>query len=498
MSLAVLHEGAAPYALLRITAAARERLEKHLYKRYPKREWGTFFRFGYRVTAWGLLITYVDALWPEPGDLDRQSPIVDIQSCYSLRALDQLRAEPLGIGVIHSHPEGYGVGPSPLDDDMDSYYEGFFGDFASDRPYASLIFSRDRDGGFHFSGRIWHHGKLLPLRSLHTIGEALLTREDATRRHKVTSEKPATRQTAARLDAALGSVASERLKAARVAVIGCSGTGSPAIEMLTRAGVGELVVVDFDTFDDSNLERIHGSGFVDLERQPLKVRLMTEMVHGINPDCRVTAIVGNILDEQVIDEILRCDVALGCTDTNHSRAMLGDLASHYLLPSIDVGVGIESNAGKITAQVCDFAMNSPGEPCPYCDGRIDQEQLAVELMSEAEKAQRKEAALDAERRGIDGRQYWRGELPQLLTVGYVTTAVGSLLVGYTIGWLTGSFSMPHRHFQFDLNAPLLGAVDVPRFRKDGCSCERMRGWGDQALASRSVSKPRHWAAPRLL
>ena len=131
---------------------------------------------------------------------------------------------------------------------------------------------------------------------------------------------------------------------------------------------------------------------------------------------------------------------LGRTDTNHSRAMLGDLALHYLLPSFDVGVGIESDAGKISAQVCDFAMNSPGEPCPFCDGRIDHDQLAVELMSDEERAQRKEAALDAERRGIDGRQYWRGERPQLLTVGYVTTTVGGLLAGYTIGWLTGAFA----------------------------------------------------------
>lgn len=497
MNLDSIHGATASYALLRITAAARERLEKHLYKRYPDREWGTFFRFGYRVTAWGLLITYVDGLWPEPGELNRQSPIVDIQSCYSLRALDQLHAEPLGIGVIHSHPQGCGVGPSSLDDDMDGYYEGFFGDFAKDRPYASLIFSRDEEGDFSFSGRIWHQGKALSLHSLHTVGEAHLTREES-RGSFGTSAGTKSRNATARLDAALGNAGSERLKAARVAVIGCSGTGSPAIEMLARAGVGEFVVVDFDTFDDSNLERIHGSGFGDLKRRPLKVRLMVEMIRAINPECRVTAIVGNILDEEVIDEILRCDVALGCTDTNHSRAMLGDLASHYLLPSIDVGVGIESGGGKISAQICDFAINSPGEPCPYCDGRIDQEQLAVELMSDEEKAQRKTAALEAEQRGIDGRQYWRGEPPHLLTVGYITTAAGSLLAGYTIGWLTGAFSMPHQRFQFDINAPLLGTIDVPRSRHSECSCRRLRGWADQALSDRAVSKPPCWPAPELL
>jgi len=39
--------------LFRITAADREKLQTLLFKRYPHREWGSFFRFGYRVTRGG-------------------------------------------------------------------------------------------------------------------------------------------------------------------------------------------------------------------------------------------------------------------------------------------------------------------------------------------------------------------------------------------------------------------------------------------------------------
>ena len=55
--------------LFRITAANREKLQTLLFKRYPHREWGTFFRFGYRLTSWGIHVSFVDVMEPRPGDL---------------------------------------------------------------------------------------------------------------------------------------------------------------------------------------------------------------------------------------------------------------------------------------------------------------------------------------------------------------------------------------------------------------------------------------------
>ena len=53
----------------------------------------------------------------------------------------------------------------------------------------------------------------------------------------------------------------KRLKNARVLCVGAGGLGSPALMYLAAAGVGTLGVVDFDTVDESNLQRqvIHGS-----------------------------------------------------------------------------------------------------------------------------------------------------------------------------------------------------------------------------------------------
>src|SRR5688572_32082980 len=44
--------------------------------RHPAREWGTYFRFGYRRISWGLVLSLVDLVPPQPGELSRSSPIV--------------------------------------------------------------------------------------------------------------------------------------------------------------------------------------------------------------------------------------------------------------------------------------------------------------------------------------------------------------------------------------------------------------------------------------
>jgi adenylyltransferase/sulfurtransferase len=52
-----------------------------------------------------------------------------------------------------------------------------------------------------------------------------------------------------------GEEGQQRLKAARILVVGTGGLGAPILQYLTAAGVGTLGLVDFDTIDESNLQR---------------------------------------------------------------------------------------------------------------------------------------------------------------------------------------------------------------------------------------------------
>ena len=486
------------YGLVRFRAADLDRLEKHVFQRYPEWEWGTFFKFGWTRTPWGVAMTYVEPILPGPGDLDRQTGMTTFRDQYSRRAFQEAAGQKgIAVGVVHSHPAGYYTSPSPLDDDMDEYFSRELAARAGGAPYLSLILERSARSGLSFSGRVFDRGDWLPVRELLAVGPRL----DRWRSALLFGESEPVfddHETTARLRALMGEASARRLRRATVGVIGCSGTGSPAIHVLARAGVGEFVLVDPEMFSPSNLERLHGSYFRHVGEQPLKVDLMRDLILDINPSARVTTFVGNVLQENVVHELLRCDILLGCVDTYHGRVALSDLAAHYLLPSIDVGIGMSGGEGRVREQVVDVTRFSPDLPCAFCRERVDAAELARELMTDEERAHRQAAAARATERGDDPDQYWKNRPRALHTVGYLTTAAGAMVAGYTEGWLTGAFDMPHDSFQFDIAQPRLGCAAPPQSRKTGCRCGNLLGWADAAKSYRNVALPSHWPARALL
>ena len=174
------------------------------------------------------------------------------------------------------------------------------------------------------------------------------------------------------------------------------------------------------------------------------------------------------------------------------RAALGDIATHYLVPVLDLAVQMRAENGILREQIGEIARYAPGLPCPWCRGRVSVEAIRYETSTEAERQFRADAAAAAEQRGVDGAQYWGGAPPPELTVGYLTTTIGAMGAGYAQNLLLGSAKLPHDRFQFDLGFSSLGVVADNRPPYPDCACQRSIGRSDQARADRSVSRPSHW------
>src|SRR5436190_2633406 len=357
--------------LFRIVERDRKKLERLIFYRHPDREWGTFFQFGYRRTPWGLALTFVELLPPQPGDLDRNRAIVSFRPDYISTALTSLEEQKLAVGVVHSHPLGGGVCPSPSDDDMDNYYARLFEPYGEGRPYISLIANLDHKGRLIFSGRVYDRGTWMAVAEVLTSG-CKLQRIQNRLFKAVTKTTIASSEIMRRWETLVADNVCRRLRNTTVGVVGCSGTGSPAVEALARAQIGGFVLVDEQCADISNVERIHGSRLTDVQGKdrPFKVEIMARLIREVNPDAEIAMFVGNVLDDAVLDELCRCDVLLGCTDTLHGRARLSDLATLYLLPCIDVGVLPLGEGGQIISQHIDLMRLGPNDPCAYCRGRI--------------------------------------------------------------------------------------------------------------------------------
>ena len=469
-----------------------EQLRELAFCRYPDHEWGTFARFGWRKTPEGLILTLAGLDPPELGDLDEAVGNVAFAEPYTLRVALAAETHPLAVAVMHSHPQGCAPRPSWVDDDMDRYYADYFSGFAPKRPYLSLIFS-EINGELAVSGRVHWEGCWLEVDRVVAERTPLVTSTTRFDQNAPTSSVARTE----RLSAAFGTQATDRLRRATVAVIGAGGTGSAAIEILARAGVGRLILVDPDHLEESNLERVHGSRPEHAAQRTPKVLIAREHVREIDEQIEACAFIGSLPQSEVVDAVLTADVALGCTDQQHSRLALSDLAVRYLLPSIDCGVLLEGREGIVTGQTAQFVRFLAADPCALCRGMIVPTRLAQELMSEVERAQRRAAADEARERGEDPDPYWRDQ-PQLNTVGYLTTMAGALTAGYAIGWITGRFDPPFKRLQMNLVQPFLDVTDVDDPPRAECTCRRARGRADQAAADALITAPAHWTPARRL
>lgn len=113
----------------------------------------------------------------------------------------------------------------------------------------------------------------------------------------------------------LGSDALDALAASRVAVVGLGGVGGMAAEMLARAGVGHLVLVDADTVSESNMNRQLAALNSTLGR--FKCDVVRERLLDINPDLDILLVKEFICEESIPRLLggLELDCVVDCIDT---------------------------------------------------------------------------------------------------------------------------------------------------------------------------------------
>lgn len=90
-----------------------------------------------------------------------------------------------------------------------------------------------------------------------------------------------------RTELLIGKEGIEKLQKAKVAVFGIGGVGSYTVEGLARAGVGHLIIVDYDKYDITNINRQLGALHSTIGRY--KVEVMKERILDINPNAVVEA-----------------------------------------------------------------------------------------------------------------------------------------------------------------------------------------------------------------
>jgi molybdopterin-synthase adenylyltransferase len=136
----------------------------------------------------------------------------------------------------------------------------------------------------------------------------------------------------------VGGPGQQRLKAARVLVVGAGGVGSPALLYLAAAGIGTLAVIDDDKVSLSNLQRqvIHASGDIG----HLKTESAAASIQKLNPHVAVKCYAERLEADNALELIAAHDVVLDGSDNFATRYLVSDACFLAQRPLVTAALGV--------------------------------------------------------------------------------------------------------------------------------------------------------------
>lgn len=242
--------------------------------------------------------------------------------------LQTVDSKKFSIIKIHSHPTGY-PDFSEIDNKSDhELFETLFTWIENVEIHASVVMLPD---GSMF-GRFFHRDLVpQPITKITIIGSDI--------QFFNTTSSLSIQEFNVRTAQAFGEKTTALMGLLSIAVVGCSGTGSPTIEQLTRLGVGKIVLVDPDKLEQKNLNRIINSTMDDAVRERFKVDVLKEAIDHMGLGTEVEVYRSNLYDDiNALKSVAACDIVFGCMDSVDGRHILNHLATFYLLAYFDLGV----------------------------------------------------------------------------------------------------------------------------------------------------------------
>lgn len=275
--------------------------------------------------------------------------------------------EKLVFGFAHNHPTGY-----PNFSETDAANEVTLLNAVMNRNGRNISIVALLLTGNTWKARVrygFEPGRAISVRHTIVLGSQILMHGYDRNDKEVVDEGLQARQAAA-----FGRPFVDALRSLRVAVVGAGGTGSPTATLLARAGVGELLIIDPQPVERSNLNRARGMRVDDVSEP--KASVLNTFIDSIGLPVTVASIVDVVDSTVAIDALSSCDAVIGCTDDQIGREIMNAALYVYAQPLIDVGLGghvdsdsccnavLRNHFGRVSTILPEFGQ------CLCCQGVI--------------------------------------------------------------------------------------------------------------------------------
>lgn len=137
----------------------------------------------------------------------------------------------------------------------------------------------------------------------------------------------------------------DKLRAAKVLVVGAGALGNEVLKNLALLGVGQVLVIDLDEIEESNLTR--SVLFRSSDRGKSKAHAAAKMCAEINPDTQMIPIHGNVMTDLGLGVFRDVDVVIGCLDNREARLWVNRSCWKVGTPWVDGGIQEISGVAKV-------------------------------------------------------------------------------------------------------------------------------------------------------
>lgn len=148
----------------------------------------------------------------------------------------------------------------------------------------------------------------------------------------------------------------ERIKAAKILVVGAGALGNEVLKNLVLLGIGQTYLMDFDQIQNSNLSR--SVLFREHHTGQSKAVVAAQMAMELNSDCQIHPIEGDVLTDIGLGLVREMDLVICCVDNREARLWINRLCWKANVPWIDGGIQEINGVAKV--------FQPPDGPCYEC------------------------------------------------------------------------------------------------------------------------------------
>lgn len=355
---------------IRITETLWADITKRLFSRTDVENAGILVGNVVQTDSEPVVVITEGHIFQDQDFLIRQQDQISIDPVALNRFLRPAREKRQSVFTIHTHPGAEEAWFSRADDIGDARLMPSIIRQIPDVPHGSMVLI----GNGTIAARYFQADGSTQPAVVNSIGRIIKA---------ATAVAPVNNAWSHRQELALGQTGQGKLARAKVGIVGLGGIGSMASMLLSHLGIGELVLIDGDNVEASNLSRIPGATEADIGTPKVDVAARYAERVGF-----VKSIVlrHEFASSEHASLLAGCDVIISAVDRQTPRAMLNRLAYSALVPVIDLGTAFRVNeGGRITGDAGRAVVIGAGRPCLACWGHLDSRVLAIEALSDEER-----------------------------------------------------------------------------------------------------------------